>query len=69
MRIFLKLFCAILFGVCSSHVTAADAETRQTDVVVYVDASGGVTAAVQAARMDKKVTRPLVTSIQPCSTS
>lgn len=55
MRIFLKLFCAILFGVCSSHVTAADAETRQADVVVYGDASGGVTAAVQAARMGKKV--------------
>ena len=37
MRIFLKLFWAILFGVCSSHVTAADAETRQADVVVYGD--------------------------------
>ena len=36
-------------------MTAADAETRQADVVVYGDASGGVTAAVQAARMGKKV--------------
>ena len=51
MRIFLKLFCAILFGVFSGHVTTADAETRQADVVVYGDAYDGVTAAVQAARM------------------
>ena len=36
---------------------AKEAKTKvhQTDVVVYGDASGGVTAAVQAARMDKKV--------------
>ena len=66
MRVFLKLFCAILFGVCSSHVTAADAETRQADVVVYGDASGGVTAAVQAARMGKKVI--LVSQYGPLST-
>jgi len=32
-------------------VTAADAETRQADVVVCCDAYGGVTAAVQAVRM------------------
>ena len=31
------------------------AETREADVVVYGDASGGVTAAVQAARMGKSV--------------
>ena len=31
MRIYPELFCAILFGVCSGHVTAADAETRRAD--------------------------------------
>jgi len=34
MRIYPELFCAILFGVCSGHVTAADAETRRADGVV-----------------------------------
>ena len=29
-----ELFCAILFGVCSVYVTAADAETRRADGVV-----------------------------------
>jgi hypothetical protein len=33
----------------------ADAKPHEADVVVYGDASGGVTAAVQAARMGKKV--------------
>ncbi len=34
---------------------AAAPETHKADVIVYGDASGGVTAAVQAARMGKKV--------------
>ncbi len=34
MRIYPELFCAILFGVYSGHVTAADAETRRADGVV-----------------------------------
>jgi hypothetical protein len=48
-----RICLAVLFGVCISHATAA--ENHQADVVVYGDASGGVTAAVQAARMGKKV--------------
>lgn len=38
---------------CASGMLAA--QVRQADVVVYGDASGGVTAAVQAARMGKSV--------------
>ena len=34
MRIYAELFCAILSGVCSGHVTAADAETGRADGVV-----------------------------------
>jgi hypothetical protein len=41
--------------VCAVTASATAANTHQTDVVVYGDASGGVTAAVQAARMGKKV--------------
>jgi M6 family metalloprotease-like protein len=45
-------------AVCLGLVADADprAETHEADVVVYGDASGGVTAAVQAARMGKSVT-------------
>ncbi len=49
LPIFLSLHC-----VCLAVVPAAAANTRQADVVVYGDASGGVTAAVQAARMGKR---------------
>ena len=35
MRIYPELFCAILSGVCSVYVTAADAETRRADGVVF----------------------------------
>ena len=40
---------------CSAMVPASAAKALKADVVVYGDASGGVTAAVQAARMGKKV--------------
>ncbi|MCP4196943.1 MAG: hypothetical protein GY762_07300 [Proteobacteria bacterium] len=35
MRIYPEPFCAILFGVCSGHVAAADTETRRADGVVF----------------------------------
>lgn len=38
-----------------ASAAAADAKPHEADVVVYGDESGGVTAAVQAARMGKKV--------------
>lgn len=41
----------LFLGFLSSLVTASE----ETDIVVYGDGSGGVTAAVQAARMGKKV--------------
>ncbi|MBT8038523.1 MAG: FAD-dependent oxidoreductase [Verrucomicrobiae bacterium] len=44
-----------LLCVCATLVPATAAITHRADVVVYGDASGGVTAAVQAARMGKKV--------------
>ena len=44
-----------ILSVCVAVTSATAAETHQADVVVYGDASGGVTAAVQAARMGKKV--------------
>jgi hypothetical protein len=44
-----------LLCIWSSVTLATAAKTHQADVVVYGDASGGVTAAVQAARMGKKV--------------
>ena len=48
--IFLSSALAIL-----AAVACPAAESHKADVVVYGDASGGVTAAVQAARMGKKV--------------
>lgn len=47
------LVVATSLGLLVMHSHAA--ETHQADVVVYGDASGGVTAAVQAARMGKSV--------------
>ncbi len=47
MRTFVFLILAV--------INIARGETRSADVVVYGDAPGGVTAAVQAARMGKKV--------------
>ena len=44
-----------ILSVCVAVTSATAAETHQADVVVYGDASGGVTAAVQAARMGKKL--------------
>jgi hypothetical protein len=50
---FLAGLCAFLLSISFSVLSAA--ETHEADVVVYGDASGGVTAAVQAAKMGKKV--------------
>ncbi len=44
--------CLLLSCGCKSQ---QEGRTIQADVVVYGDASGGVTAAVQAARLDKRV--------------
>ena len=52
MKTILKTLFAVFLSICGSHVAAA--QNHQADVVVYGDASGGVTAAVQAARMGKK---------------
>jgi ribulose 1,5-bisphosphate synthetase/thiazole synthase len=54
MRYLMRLQLA---AVCLSLVmgTRVAAETHEADVVVYGDASGGVTAAVQVARMGKSV--------------
>lgn len=47
---------ALIFLLCGSRGLAqAGEKTHQADVVVYGDAAGGVTAAVQAARMGKQV--------------
>ena len=40
-----------ILSVCAAVAPATAANSHQADVVVYGDASGGVTAAVQAARM------------------
>lgn len=51
----LKIILAV-FIICSGVGSAmADDKTLEADVVVYGDAAGGVTSAVQAARMGKKV--------------
>lgn len=44
-----------IVGIFSLVAPALAADSHEADVVVYGDASGGVTAAVQAARMGKKV--------------
>ncbi len=49
----MKLFLPLQAAVALSLGMAAMAGSHQADVVVYGDASGGVTAAVQAARMGK----------------
>lgn len=46
---------AMLLGLASLGCAQTQAVTIQTDIVVYGDASGGVTAAVQAAQMGKDV--------------
>lgn len=48
------LTAALLVSLTFGSATAAD-QSHEADVVVYGDASGGVSAAVQAARMGKKV--------------
>jgi ribulose 1,5-bisphosphate synthetase/thiazole synthase len=50
LPILLPILCVL-----ANVASATGATTHQADVVVYGDASGGVTAAVQAARMGKKV--------------
>ena len=50
LSLFLPMVCVY---VAVAPATAAN--SHKADVVVYGDASGGVTAAVQAARMGKKV--------------
>ena len=56
MTNFFRSIAAVLTLVCVGSVTAhADGKQYRADVVVYGDASGGVTAAVQAARMGKSV--------------
>ena len=51
-----KRITAIFMIMCAINVAAhAEAKQYAADVVVYGDASGGVTAAVQAARMGKSV--------------
>jgi hypothetical protein len=52
MKTILKTLFAVFLSICGSRVAAA--QNHQADIVVYGDASGGVTAAVQAARMGKK---------------
>ena len=52
MKTILKTLFAVFLSICGSRV-AAD-QNHPADIVVYGDASGGVTAAVQAARMGKK---------------
>jgi len=49
--------CLSAFVVCASLAVSQSAASKriEADVVVYGDASGGVTAAVQAARMGKRV--------------
>lgn len=47
--------CLAAFGLIGPARAVGEAEPLQADVVVYGDASGGVTAAVQAARMGKSV--------------
>ena len=44
-----------IFAILTCGGTLSAAEKHEADVVVYGDASGGVTAAVQVARMGKKV--------------
>lgn len=51
MKILFSLSAALLLP----HGMAAAADVHEADVVVYGDASGGVTAAVQAARMGKSI--------------
>lgn len=60
-KIFIPLLMGLLyFSACNSaqkgDTPAFHAKTTAADVVVYGDASGGVIAAVQAARMGKNVT-------------
>jgi ribulose 1,5-bisphosphate synthetase/thiazole synthase len=52
----LKILAVIMVVICiGSEVAQANDKSWEADVVVYGDAAGGVTAAVQAARMGKKV--------------
>jgi hypothetical protein len=53
MKLTMKFFLPLQAAVALSLGMAATAGMHQADVVVYGDASGGVTAAVQAARMGK----------------
>jgi ribulose 1,5-bisphosphate synthetase/thiazole synthase len=51
-----KLVFAVVSVICGSYATAqTNNELYEADVVVYGDASGGVTAAIQAARLGKEV--------------
>ncbi len=45
---------AVVCIMCSSQIALAADKLQEADVVVYGDAAGGVTAAVQACRMGKK---------------
>ena len=49
------LTCAMLLLAAASATGCTTPQTHQADVVVYGDASGGVTAAVQAAKLGKEV--------------
>ncbi|MCF7733115.1 MAG: FAD-dependent oxidoreductase [Akkermansiaceae bacterium] len=54
MNLFKTLAALVITGGAGGAAKAAN-KSHEADVVVYGDASGGVTAAVQAARMGKKV--------------
>jgi hypothetical protein len=51
----LKAISAVAIGCGLQASATADNKSLQADVVVYGDAAGGVTAAIQAARMGKEV--------------